>query len=465
MISPLESKILDRNCEALGISVDILMDNAGAALADVVSERFPEKKILIVCGPGNNGGDGFACAGHLGKKADVALLFPPDMIRTDAALRQLNKLKKRPVMFFDISTEKYDVLVDCVLGIGVRPPLRNEYLDYVDEVKRFKGHVVSADVPTGFGTEDFIVPEVTVTFHDLKEGMTEADCGKIIVKDIGIPGDASRVVGPGDMLRYPIPEKDSHKGENGRLLVIGGGPYIGAPAMAGMAAFRIGTDLVHVATPEPSFVPIAAMTPTFIMHRISGDALSKKDVNGLLELSKKADAVLIGPGLGTSGGTMEAVREFVSKCDRPMVIDADGISAVSSMPLLPNNVIITPHHKEFEVFSGSAPIDADIVAEVSEKRNVTVLLKGAEDLIAKSGKIRLNRTGTPAMTVGGTGDVLSGVVAGLLSKGMDAFDAACLGAYICGVAGEYAFFEYSYGMIATDVIDNIPNVLIDHLDG
>ena len=465
MISPLESKILDRNCEALGLSVDILMDNAGTALADVVSKNFPEKKILIVCGPGNNGGDGLACAGHLGKKADVALLFPPDMIRTDAALRQLNKLKKRPVMFFETSAEKYDVIVDCVLGIGVRPPLRNEYLDYVSEVKKFKGRVVSADVPTGFGTEDFIVPEITVAFHDLKEGMTETNCGKIIVKDIGIPEDASHIVGPGDMLRYPIPKKDSHKGENGRLLVIGGGPYIGAPAMAGMAAFRIGTDLVHVATPEISFVPITAMTPTFIMHRLSGDALSKKDVKGLLELSEKADAVLIGPGLGTSGGTMEAVCEFVSKCAKPMVIDADGISAVSSMPFLPDNVIITPHHKEFEVFSGSAPIDPGAVTEVSQKRNVTVLLKGAEDVIAQNDKIRMNRTGTSAMTAGGTGDVLSGIVAGLLSKGMSTFDAACLGAYICGVAGEYAFFEYSYGMIATDVIDNIPNVLIDHLDG
>ena len=465
MISPLESKILDGNCEALGISVDVLMDNAGAALYDVVSEEFPEKRILIVCGPGNNGGDGLACAKLFGKKADAAMLFPPESIRTDAAERQFGLLKKRPAMFSGVPLDRYDVIVDCVLGIGVRPPLKDEYLSYVNEIKKFKGSVVSADVPTGFGTEDSIVPDITVTFHDVKEGMTEAGCGKIMIKKIGIPEDASHIVGPGDMLRYPVPKKDSHKGENGRLLVIGGGPYIGAPAMAGMAAFRTGVDLVHVATPETSFVPIAAMTPTFIMHRISGDVLSPDDVNGLLELSERTDAVLIGPGLGTSDATMEAVRMFVSECGRPVVVDADGITAIGSMRTIPGNVIITPHHKEFEVFSGSASADPDTVKEVSKDRNVTVLLKGAEDVIVRNDRIRVNLTGTPAMTAGGTGDVLSGIVAGLLSKRMNTFDAACLGAYICGVAGEYAFFEYSYGMIATDVIDNIPNVLIDHLEG
>jgi len=463
MMSLPESMILDRNCESLGIPVSTLMDNAGAALFDVVSKEFAGKKILIVCGTGNNGGDGFACAKRFGRRADVALLFPSDKIKTDAAKRQFDLLRKRPMLFADVSVNEYDVIVDCALGTGVRAPLDEVYIKYSKVLKEFKGTIVSADVPTGFGTDDHLIPDITITFHDVKENMNEMNCGRIIVADIGIPDDASRVVGPGDMLRYPVPKKDSHKGDNGRLLVIGGGPYIGAPAMAAMAALRVGSDIVRIAAPRSSFDHIASMTPTFIMHRTSDDILTENDVPYLLELSDKVDAVLIGPGLGTDERTMTAVRKFMNACERPMTADADGITAISSLSRIPDNVIITPHRKEFETFSGEC--NGDRIAEISEERNVTILLKGSVDKIAQNKNIRLNRTGTPAMTVGGTGDVLSGIVAGLLSKGMNTFNAACLGAFICGSAGEKAFSEKSYGMIATDVIDMIPEVLKDHLKG
>jgi len=464
MMSPLESKILDMNSEALGVSVDELMDNAGAALFNVISERFDGKRILIVCGAGNNGGDGFACGKRFGKGADVALLFPPDKIKTGTAARHFNSLDIEPGMFSDIDLKKYDVIVDCVLGTGARSPLGDVYIDYVDRVRKFGGDVVAADVPTGFGTDCSFVPDITVTFHDVKGGMTKENCGDIVIADIGIPENASRLVGPGDMLRYPIPKTNSHKGQNGRLLIIGGGPYIGAPAMAGMAAFRIGADLVHIATPKPSFVPIASMTPNFIMHQTSDDVLVENDVPDLIKLSKKVDAVLVGPGLGTAEETIRAVRRFVTECDRPIVVDADGITAISSMPVISGNVIITPHHREFAAFTGNGPDDTASVQKVSTERNVTVLLKGETDVIAQNERVRFNETGTPAMTVGGTGDVLAGMVSGLLSKGMSTFDSACLGAYICGIAGEYAFFEHSYGMVATDVIDEIADVLMDYLD-
>jgi NAD(P)H-hydrate epimerase len=463
MISPLESKILDINSEACGVPLYMLMDNAGAALFDAVSKRSGGKRILIVCGKGNNGGDGFACAGLFGKEADVALLFPPEEIRTEEAAYFFNLLDSEPEMFSCADLKKYDVIVDCVLGTGVRSPLDDIHTDYVNRLKGFEGCIVSADVPTGFGTGCSFVPDVTVTFHDVKEGMTKENCGETVIADIGIPADASRLVGPGDMLRYPIPKRGSHKGQNGRLLIVGGGPYIGAPAMAGMAAFRVGVDLVHIATPKRSFIPIASMTPIFIMHQTSDDTLTENDVSNLLELSKNVDAVLIGPGLGTADGTMKAVRRFVDGCDRPIVVDADGITAISSMPVIPGNVIITPHRRELAAFSGDGD-DVASVQRISAERNVTVLLKGEEDVIVHNDKIRYNETGTPAMTVGGTGDVLAGIVSGLLSKGMSTFDSACVGAYICGLAGEYAFSEYSYGLVATDVIDEIANVLIDHLD-
>lgn len=462
MISILESRILDRNCEALGISLDTLIDNAGAALYDFLSKGYSGKKILIVCGAGNNGGDGFACARRFGKKASVALLFPPEKIKTEAAKRHFEALGREAQMFSDVSLDKYDVVVDCGLGTGVRSPLDNVYKDYIKKLKKFKGKIVSADVPTGFGTRDALLPNVTVTFHDRKEGMTEDNCGSIIVADIGIPEEALHIVGPGDMLLYPVPKEDSHKGENGRLLVIGGGPYIGAPAMSALAAMRVGVDVVRIATPKRSFAAIASMTPNFIMHQLPGDVLQEKDVKDLLELTKKVDAVLIGPGLGTADETMAAVREFVLRCKKPMVVDADGITAISVMSVVTENVIITPHRGEFEKFSGFSLSGCDLM-DISKKRNVTILLKGVTDVIVHNDKKRTNRSGTPAMTVGGTGDVLSGIVAGLLSKGMDTFNAASLGAFISGAAGEKAYDEFSYGLLATDVIDMIPKVLKEHL--
>ncbi|MCL2143788.1 MAG: NAD(P)H-hydrate dehydratase [Methanomassiliicoccaceae archaeon] len=460
----MESRIIDRNCEALGVSLETLVDNAGGALHRILSKEYAGKKILIVCGIGNNGADGFACAKRFGRKATVALLLPPEMIKTNAARHHFELLDRKPVMFSDVSLDQYEVIVDCVLGIGARSPLDAVYNDYIKKLKKFKGRIVSSDVPTGFGTRDSVQPNVTVTFHDTKEGMNEDNCGKIIVADIGVPEEAVHVAGPGDMLLYPLPKEDSHKGENGRLLVVGGGPYIGAPAMAAMASLRAGVDLVRIATPKRSFMPIASMTPNFIMHELSDDILTEKDVRSLLELAKKVDAVLIGPGLGTDEGTMAAVREFVLRCNKPAVVDADGITAISLMSVVPGNVIITPHKREFEDFSGFALKSCDLL-EISERRNVTILLKGVTDVIVRGEKKKTNRSGTSAMTVGGTGDVLSGIVAGLLSKGMDTFDAAYLGAYICGSAGEKAFKELSYGMTATDVVDAIPKVLKDHLKG
>ncbi|MCL2785977.1 MAG: NAD(P)H-hydrate dehydratase [Methanomassiliicoccaceae archaeon] len=464
MISRLESKIIDENCEALGVPIDTLMDNAGEALFEVLVNKFGEKRILIVCGVGNNGGDGMSCARRLGKKATVAMMFPPSEIKSAAARRQFETLPKKHVMFSDVSLDHYDVIVDCVLGVGARTLTDPLLRDYLKKLKSFKGQIVSADIPTGFGTKDAVTPDITVTFHDIKDGMTEANSGKIIVADIGIPREAIHCVGVGDMLRYPIPNADSHKGENGRLLVIGGGPYVGAPAMSAMAALRTGVDIVRVAVPKRCFVPVASMTPSFVMHELPDDILREIDVKHLLELSKKVDAVLIGPGLGTDDDTMAAVREFILRCDKPTVVDADAIVAIASMAVLSREVIVTPHKHEFEEFSGFALASCDLMS-IAKKRNVTMILKGETDVIVSNDKKKINNSGTPAMTVGGTGDVLSGIVAGLLSKGMDKFNSACLGAFICGTAGEMAFKEFSYGLTATDVIDMIPKVLRDNLKG
>lgn len=449
MITPLDSKILDINSASLGVSVEQLMENAGKSLADVISESYPEKKILFVCGTGNNGGDGFVAARIL--SADCAIISEP---KTELAKKQYRKIRKVR-NFNENDLKDYDVIADCVLGTGVHGDVKQPYSDCIDAINRSGKTIVSCDVPSGFGADKTVKPDITVTFHDVKEGMTEDNCGKIIVSDIGIPDEAASIVGRGDMLRYPVPKDSSHKGQNGRLLIIGGGPYIGAPGLAGLAALRIGADLVHIATPTPSFSGIASMSPNFIMHKLEGNYLCEKSLKTLLELSENVDSVLIGPGLGLSDETKDTVKKFAESCRKPMVIDADGITAIAKSGIRRKyDTVFTPHHSEYRKLAGDA-----VPEKTASSYNAVIVLKGKEDVITDGARTRRNITGTPAMTVGGTGDVLSGAISGLLSKGMSAFDAGCLGAYICGRSGELAFEEFSYGMLATDVAEYIAKVL------
>ena len=448
MISPLDSRVLDANSDSLGIEVDELMVNAGEALADVITDLYNGKSILFVCGTGNNGGDGYVAARLL--EADVAFFKEP---KTLPAMNAFRKLENRPMQFEERLLKDYDVIIDCVLGTGVSGEVREPYAGYIKAVNASKKTVLSCDVPSGFGCSLTVKPDVTVTFHDIKEGMDEKNCGSIVVADIGIPAEAYEYVGKGDMLRYPIPKNDAHKGQNGRLLIIGGGPYTGAPSMAGMAALRTGADLVHIATPESSFQAVASACPSYIVHRLPGDHLTKDSIDALLKMSEEADAVLIGPGLGSDDSTKEAIKEFTKQCTKPMVVDADGITALNGLVPRPN-MLFTPHRGEYQTLAdGMDPEDA------ASKLRCTIVLKGPTDIITDGSRTRMNRTGTPAMTVGGTGDVLAGTIAGLVAKGMTLFDAGCLGTYICGRAGEMAFDEFSYGLLATDIIDYIARVL------
>ena len=467
MILALESRILDINAEALGVGVITLMGNAGTALADVL-KKHPGKRFVFVCGSGNNGGDGFAAANMMvDEDVTVCLLGLPSSIHSKASNKYYSELTCPVINIADLDINRFDVLVDCALGTGASGRLRYPYSTFITLAQSFKGLIVSADIPTGLGCDIQIIPDITVSFHDVKVGMTAENSGKIIVADIGIPESAKKIIGPGDMLRYPIPRSNSHKGCNGRVLIIGGGPYYGAPAMSGLAALRVGADLVNIAVPDHISSVIASYSPVFTIH-----PLNKKDglpgtckillpehVQHLLKASKEYDAVLIGPGVGTDKDTVKAVNDFVFECKVPMVIDADGINSIglgfkSNVP-----VIFTPHKGEFIKLGGPDAFEENDVRTLAASMNSVILLKGETDIISDGEHVKLNNTGTPAMTGAGTGDVLAGIVTGLLSKGMKAFDAACLGAYICGKAGEHGFEEKSYGMIATDVIDNIPFVL------
>jgi len=300
--------------------------------------------------------------------------------------------------------------------------------------------------------------------------MTPENSGRIRIVDIGIPPKVVTMIGPGEFLLYPIPKATSHKGENGRLLVIAGGPYTGAPALVAFGAFGVGIDLAHIATPALAATVVAGYSPTFIVHPLVGHRLLREDLRQILELAPRADAVAIGPGLGDVEGTLDAVREIVRGLHLPMVLDADAIRAVAGDPkcLAGKKVVLTPHSREFQTLTGRALPEgpeerAPIVREAAKSLGATVLLKGAVDIVSDGVRLKFNYTGNPGMTTGGTGDVLCGLTAGLIAKGMTPYDAARLAAFMNGAAGDLAFEEKSYGLTSVDVANNLGRVLAKFL--
>jgi NAD(P)H-hydrate epimerase len=475
MISFKEVNVLDRNASYLGVPTFQLMENAGKSVAENALQKFDVKgkKVLILCGAGNNGGDGFVAAWYLKEHCDVhvVLLKPKTKISTKLARSNLERIKEAvkliedPLEVMD-DLEGNAVIIDAMLGIGISGDLREPYATCIQEVNESGIPVLSVDVPSGFGTNIVIKPHTTVTFHDIKEGMTRENSGEIIITDIGIPEDAEKYLGPGEFVFYPRPREESHKGDNGRLLIIGGGPYTGAPALAGIAAYRIGVDLVHIATPAKTYEIIASYSPNFIVHRLESDIFVSGDVQTLTPVLDNVDAVVIGPGLGRDPSTKEAVRDFIKNCSNPILIDADGLEAVSEdLSCIKGKVgVLTPHGGEFKKLSKEdMPDDIEDVKkkvkEFSLKSGMTVLLKGATDVISDGQYMKLNRSGNPGMTVGGTGDVLAGIVGGLLSKGVTPFNAARIGAFTNGYAGDLSYAELGYSMTSTDIIEKIHEVL------
>ncbi len=459
MITPLDSRVMDGNSEALGIPVSDLMDNAGKVVADFIKEHYPQGNILFVCGPGNNGGDGFAAALLLDpNKVTVALLKKSSHIHSEIAKQRYAKLTCNVQPYSSELFNNADLIVDCALGTGVFGKIKEPYRTFFLEANASGKPILSVDMPSGLGSDVCICPHDTITFHDIKTGMNDDNCGNILVADVGIPVDAMKFIGPGDMLRYPIPDDNSHKGENGRLMIIAGGPYFGAPVMSAMAALRTGADIVRLYTPSNVSQTVATYCPVLMVTSLPGDHITSESVNFLIDESQKFDAVLIGPGLGRDPDTMMAVKEFVQKCSKPLVIDADGLHAIHGLEF-DNPVVITPHRGEFRKLStefGGPEV-------LAQSMNVTVVLKGHIDTVTNGNATRYNRSGSVAMTGAGTGDVLSGTVAALLSKGLNTMDAASVGSFLCGKAGEYAFEDKSYGLIATDLIEEIPHVLRDNL--
>lgn len=459
-ISPNEMRAVDANCTYFGLVPLQLMENAGSALAQEVKKRARGKKIAVVAGRGNNGGDAFVAARHLDDfEVTVFLLGRSRDIATEEARRNWAILER---LGFDLrevrdssdlaSLSQYDLILDGVFGTGIRGTVRGLEAVAIEAINSSRRSVVSVDVPSGLGTDKVVDPEVTVTFHRPKNGIT----GEVVVAGIGIPPAAEFLAGPGDLALVTSRAAGSHKGQNGRVLVIGGGPYSGAPSLSAMAALRAGADLVTVAAPGNVSDTIAGFSPNLIVRPLSEDHLSTDDLPTIRELLPRHDVVVLGMGLGRDPETRAALAAIVPECGK-MVMDADSL-----LPGIPLKGIITPHESEFRrVCSIKVPpgrVQNETLMSFARDMKLTILLKGKVDLITDGDIIRGNATGNAGMTVGGTGDVLAGITGAFYCKASP-LRAAVAAAFVNGTAGDLAFEEKGYSLLATDVIENIPRAM------
>jgi NAD(P)H-hydrate epimerase len=512
-----EMREVDRlSTERSGIASLQLMENAGGSVAEFIQQMYPDaarRPILVLCGKGNNGGDGFVIARHLkrmGAKPDVILCASPEDVRGDAA-ENLKRWQTFPgelrVIASEIDWEKAalsfsagQIIVDALLGTGTRGAVSGLLQRVIHDVNSRRGPrsvVVAVDIPSGLIADtgehhgDTITADYTVTFTAPKVGMLLRDApacvGNLIVRDIGSPPELVEEIGKGDLrwldarecAAFAAPRQAAgNKGDYGHALIVAGSVgKTGAAVLSSWAALRVGAGLVTVATPEPALLVIAAHTPEIMTEPLAptaaGTISMRSFENGYFEsLLERKRALAIGPGLTTNKETQEFIRAVARLRSGPrIVLDADGLNAFAgragelkqSRPLA-----ITPHPGEMARLVGeSVPeVQANRIAiarKAAAAWNVFVILKGQQTIVAApDGRIAINSTGNPGMATGGTGDVLTGMLAGLTAQyaTLDWFQVLCFGVYLHGLAGDVAFAEHAEApLMASDLIRAIPRAL------
>lgn len=492
VISSRGMRALEANAQYFGVSLLQLMENAGRAVANEIALRFQRgMKVAVFCGLGGNGGDGFVVARHLlskGFKVVVILAGKAKDIHHDSAVKNWYALQSLhlgiPIIQVTDSSiiPKLDaeIVVDALLGTGFRGSLKPPISKIVDIINSLNAFKVAIDVPTGMNADtgevlgNAIKANLTVTFHKPKTGLNSGKkyVGELVVRDIGLPAEMENLVGPGDVLLVKKSRSSSaHKGDFGRLLVVGGSEvYSGAPALVSLAAMRTGVDITYVASPAKTAYALSSFSPNLITLKLKGDYLSVGNVKALKPYLERVDAVVMGPGLGMHEDTREFVKVFVSiieKEGKPLLLDADGLKAFAEFKRpLKIPFVLTPHSREYAILSGRNLTGnlEDRVAEVqrtAEMLRAVILLKGEVDLVCDGTRTKMNFTGNPGMTVGGTGDLLSGIVGALLAQKVDPFEASVAGAFVNGAAGDFASVKLGYHLLATDLLDWIAHVFQD----
>ena len=475
-----------RAMENLGIIGPILMENAGLEIVRAVEARFPDiqhEEVVIVAGKGNNGGDGFVVARHLnnrGCRPIILLLAKKEEIKGDAGLN-LNIADKMGIPITEITLEEEwnrqidrlshsSLVVDAIFGTGLTKPAQGFFAQVIEDINRSPGFKVAVDIPSGLSSDSFqiigpcIKADLTVTMAAPKIAHvfapSEKFVGELVIADISIPPSFfeddelkleminKETVAP----YFHRREKDSHKGTYGHLFILSGSlGKTGAAILAGKAALTMGAGLVTIGTPK-SCLPIVARDMAELMTEPLEETpdwtLAIEALDDILALVKGKDAVLIGPGISTHESTSQLILSLLPQVDMPMVLDADGLNILAKdldiLKSISSPVILTPHPGEFARLLGvsNKQVVADklqLAPEFAQRYGVFLVLKGYRTLIATpEGKVYINPTGNPGMATGGSGDVLSGMIAAMIMQGDDVLGAIIAAVYLHGLSGDEA---------------------------
>lgn len=486
-----------RAIEELGIPGIVLMENAGAGAARVLVSEFPlARKILILCGPGNNGGDGFVAARHLaacGLEPTVIAACRAEKYKGDAAIAMKSVAPLAiPLLYSEDITDKElcghvisaDVVVDAVLGTGSNGSPRGEAARMI-KMCQCMPHVLSLDVPSGVDPDTgeicgpVVSAEATATFLAPKSGLVVAPgslhAGRVIEVGIGVSpydvlyDDEKLTAYDGGDAAYlaPIIEKDAHKGTRGGLLIVGGSLHFrGAPLLAARAALRAGCGFVFLAVPDFMASDVTAMLPEAIVLPVScDDGFMSADslIDAIAPFAEKYSVAVVGPGLGRGGRTRDIVENFCKNWHLPLLMDADALwhLAETDADIVSGDFVVTPHNGEAARLLGAKADDvaARRMASCEELAGKygTALLKGPNTLVfgpvCDETERRVVTEGGPELSVPGSGDVLSGVIGAYMAMGLSGIDAATLGVIVHGVAGRSS--GRLNGLLASEIADGI----------
>jgi hydroxyethylthiazole kinase-like uncharacterized protein yjeF len=508
LVKSAEIQEMDRvSIHDMGIPGVVLMENAARGATRLFLDHFkpaPDAHVLVLCGRGNNGGDGYVMARYLhnaGLKITVVVLATFEKISGDALIN-LDLIRGMGLQILEVQAEKQwqshrfllnqcDYIIDGIFGTGLNAPVRGFYAQVIQDVNKAKSPVMAIDIPSGLNADtgqimgDAVKAELTVTFGFPKIGQLLFPGAELVGRltriDIGIPNAATEqiparyhLIEPDDFSSLFRGERpDIHKGNRGHLLVLAGSTgKTGAAAMTAVGALRAGAGLVTVGVPKGLNAILEnklteAMTAP--LPETDEGTLSLAAENTIHQLMEGKTAVALGPGLSTHQETTALVRRIVGRCPLPMVIDADGLNALSGHleALVPaqGKTILTPHPGEMARLSGmsTGEIQADRIgtaAKFAEDHRCCLVLKGARTLIAEpGGAVYVNPTGNPALSSGGTGDVLTGLVAGFAARGWPLTKAAVCGTYLHGLAADFLAEDMGeFGMLAGELLDVLPSL-------
>jgi ADP-dependent NAD(P)H-hydrate dehydratase / NAD(P)H-hydrate epimerase len=475
LLTPDEMSDADRRAIARGVSGFDLMEAAGRAIAEAVQARWYMRPVAVLCGPGNNGGDGFAAARHLasaGWPIRLALLGTRDDLSGDAA-NHADLWQGAAEPFSPEILDGADVVLDAIFGAGLSRPVEGTAGQMIEALKARKIATCAVDVPSGVDGATGSVrgtaapADITVTFFRKKPGHLLFPgrflCGSVVLADIGIPAAVLEAIeprtyenGPDLWLdRYPWPSIDGHKYLRGHALVLGGDTLTGASRLTARGAMHAGAGLVTLAAPAPTWMVYAASLIGVIVRSFDG----VKDFNALLA-DERRNAIAIGPGAGVGSATRQYVLAALAM-KRAVVLDADALTSFADesgrlFSAVAGPCVLTPHEGEFARLFDFKGDKLQRARSAAAKSNAIVLLKGADTVIAApDGRAIINSNAPPQLATGGSGDVLTGFIAGLLAQGLDAFYAAAVAAWLHGEAAA----AVGLGLVAEDLPEALPQVL------